>query len=249
MEAEATPDKHEAELEFWRREIDVYVRWYDGALDSLYGVPAPTEDERVRDSEDERLNAIRTWAKSDADKYLHHLALPADAFDGMRVLDVGCGPLPYCLAFTGCQITGLDELVDQYRELGYPLEAYSDRLTHLTGSAEQIPAQDASFDAVISVNALDHVSDFGAAAREIARVVRPGGVVRIELHYHEPTACEPNALDDDMVAEAFAALGLVKVADVPFTDFYPMIEDRGERLTIWTNDGSTGSETRPAALS
>ena len=45
------------------------------------------------------------------------------------------------------------------------------------GRAEAIPAEDASFDAVIASLSLMYVIDRAAAAREMARVLRPGGRV------------------------------------------------------------------------
>jgi SAM-dependent methyltransferase len=43
------------------------------------------------------------------------------------------------------------------------------------GRAESIPAEDSSFDVVLASLSLMYVIDRGAAAREIARVLRPGG--------------------------------------------------------------------------
>jgi ubiquinone/menaquinone biosynthesis C-methylase UbiE len=139
--------------------------------------------------------------------------LGADALTGLRVLDVGCGPIPYAAAFTGCDITGIDPLIDGYRALGYPL----DGMEYVCAPAEAMPFADDSFDAVISMNALDHVDDFGAVAREIQRVAR--GLIRIEVHYHAPTVTEPLALDDDIVRECFPTL--VKLREKPYAEFYP----------------------------
>jgi SAM-dependent methyltransferase len=42
---------------------------------------------------------------------------------------------------------------------------------------DELPVEDGSADLVLCVNVLQHVADLAAAARELARVVRPGGVV------------------------------------------------------------------------
>ncbi len=47
--------------------------------------------------------------------------------------------------------------------------------TDVVGVAEELPFKDNSFDAVISVAVLEHVRDPFRAAREIARVLKPGG--------------------------------------------------------------------------
>jgi SAM-dependent methyltransferase len=50
-----------------------------------------------------------------------------------------------------------------------------DHVTFREGRAEALPAEDASFDAVLDSLSLMYVIDRAAAAREIARVLRPGG--------------------------------------------------------------------------
>jgi SAM-dependent methyltransferase len=51
----------------------------------------------------------------------------------------------------------------------------------LEGTAEQLPFDDASFDAAVLGEVLEHIEDDLAALREVARVVRPGGVVAISV--------------------------------------------------------------------
>jgi ubiquinone/menaquinone biosynthesis C-methylase UbiE len=47
------------------------------------------------------------------------------------------------------------------------------------GSATEIPAPDADYDAVLGLQVLHHVQDWRAAVAEIARVLRPGGRVML----------------------------------------------------------------------
>ena len=230
------PRKQFEELEFWREQIrSSYVQWYEGKIPHRYGVPAPSKQERVtRHGPVE--NAVRTWAAADINKYLGHLLVPDDHFADKKLLDVGCGPIPYALAFIDCLIWGLDPLVQHYRQMGFPLDRYSDRLTYLCGAVESIPVRDSFFDAVIAVNSIDHVDDFNAAAQEISRVLKPRGVLRLEVHYHPPTTAEPWQLDDGAVLKHLGSLGIEKVHERPYTELYPEASHRrDEKLVIWAN--------------
>jgi SAM-dependent methyltransferase len=51
---------------------------------------------------------------------------------------------------------------------------------------EQLPFLDNSFDLVISVAVLEHVRDPFAAAREIIRVTKPGGVIHADIPFLQP---------------------------------------------------------------
>jgi demethylmenaquinone methyltransferase/2-methoxy-6-polyprenyl-1,4-benzoquinol methylase len=53
----------------------------------------------------------------------------------------------------------------------------SDRITLVEGSAEQLPFPDGAFDALTFTYLIRYVEDPGATLAELARVVRPGGIV------------------------------------------------------------------------
>jgi SAM-dependent methyltransferase len=87
-----------------------------------------------------------------------------------RCLDVGCG--------TGIATAAVAELgwstvgIDVSRDLLEVAEARG--LDVVEGSAEALPFEDAAFDAAVSVWTHTDLEDFSAAAREVARVLRPG---------------------------------------------------------------------------
>jgi SAM-dependent methyltransferase len=54
-------------------------------------------------------------------------------------------------------------------------------LSLAVGSAETIPHADGALDAVTSFHVLEHLDDVGSALREVARVLRPGGVFLVEV--------------------------------------------------------------------
>jgi SAM-dependent methyltransferase len=222
--------KRRAEIFFWKAELERYRRWYEG--ERLYGMDPPSPNERV-DAFSPKTNATMTFLRVyQFQRYRDALELRTDALAGQRVLDVGCGPFPNLLAFDDAERHGLDPLVDRYRAAGYPLDEWTCQgLTYHQARAERMPFPDDHFDVVVSVNAIDHVDDFGAVAAEIRRVLRPGGHLRLQVNYHPPTVTEPVHIDDDIMRRHFGWAGeLQKVRDEP----HPFEED--ERLTLWINE-------------
>lgn len=140
--------------------------------------------------------------------YPRILGIDADRFVGRRVLEVGCGPLAPIVQFGGCERHGLDPLVDSSLRSGWPLYDYP--VTFVAARGEEMPYADGYFDAVISVNALDHVDDFDRVASEIQRVLGPGGELFLEIDYHPPRRLEPQVLDDGRVRAAFGACRMEK---------------------------------------
>jgi ubiquinone/menaquinone biosynthesis C-methylase UbiE len=98
-----------------------------------------------------------------------------------RLLEVGCGPgfiLPDLLA-SGLEVQAIDvsaEMIRRARErIGeHPLAA---RCQLGVGDVERLQFAQASFDAVLAMGVLEYLPDYGRALAEMARVLRPGGVV------------------------------------------------------------------------
>lgn len=92
---------------------------------------------------------------------------------GKVVADFGGGPGFYSEAFRarGARTVLVDADPDEIRLHGRRTPG------SVVGLVEQAPLADSSTDVAFSSNLLEHVSDLGAAADQIVRVVRPGGVV------------------------------------------------------------------------
>lgn len=232
--------KYAGELRWLRGEVPKFLAWYRGELGELWGVPAPSESVKVR-GEDPLGDAVLTLLSLKApDYYPQHLLAPSTHFAGKKLLDVGCGPIPFALGFVDCDVYGLDPLLDGYRALGFPFDRYPDRMTYVKAAAEDIPFDDGFFDAVISVNAIDHVDNFVQSAREISRVLAEGGVLRLEAHYHSASRLEPHSLSDDTLISCFGHLGLRKITERVALESEQVGEFPSdgfeEKLAVWAND-------------
>jgi ubiquinone/menaquinone biosynthesis C-methylase UbiE len=112
--------------------------------------------------------------------------LDYDHTTGLRVLDVGCGQgidvARYATA--RADVVGLD-LTPRHVELArLHLDALGLDGEIVLGDAEALPFADESFDRVSSNGVLHHTPDMPRALREILRVLRPGGEVRIIVYNH-----------------------------------------------------------------
>lgn len=232
LKNEAALNKNDAELKFWRKTIVELISWYNGEKE-LYGTPCPDENEKVRDNLIEH-NAILTWHKIHQEpKYMADLDLNQNVFSGMKLLDIGAGPIPSATIFEGATLYSLDHLMGNYLEIGYPVHYYNNSF-FIHAKSEVMPFTDGFMDAVISVNAIDHVDDFLATAKEIQRVLKPNGLFRMHVHYHQKTVCEPIELNDEVFASAYNWLsGLYKVSESN-TKFGSHAK-QGEKYAVWSN--------------
>lgn len=100
---------------------------------------------------------------------------------GRRVLDLGTGTgavaiRAAAIAGESGQITAVDISDEMLAVATTHAESLALRnVTFLEGNAEAIPAESAHFDVVLASLSLMYVIDRAAAARELARVLRPGG--------------------------------------------------------------------------
>lgn len=119
---------------------------------------------------------------TDNRKMYEHMAYAGRLPAGTRVLDVPSGGGVVLLgfkpgsapAYVAADISPI--MLERVRA-----EASRRGLASVTtqqADAGKLPFEDASFDVVVSYSGLHCVPDPGAAVREMARVVRPGGVVR-----------------------------------------------------------------------
>lgn len=96
---------------------------------------------------------------------------------GKRVLDVGTGDGTYAIeaAARGAVVTALDPSSDMLDAARARAEAQGVNVTFIRARVEKLPLPNAAFDAILAVTVLCFVKDDSAAAREMARVLAPGG--------------------------------------------------------------------------
>jgi SAM-dependent methyltransferase len=113
------------------------------------------------------------------------VAAALDGVDGSRALDLGAGTglLTAALAAWPLDLTAVDPDPQMLAVLARRLPP----VAACAGPAERIPAPDAAFDAVFAGQAF-HWFSRPAADREIARVLRPGGVLVILTNINPPGA-------------------------------------------------------------
>jgi SAM-dependent methyltransferase len=95
---------------------------------------------------------------------------------GWRVLDVGAGSCRYRPLFAHCEYRSQDFCAHAPTTEGpMPEQGWAYGAIDYVSDAAAIPVPDASFDAVLSTEMLEHVPDPIAVVRELGRIVRPGG--------------------------------------------------------------------------
>ncbi|GAB1489317.1 methyltransferase domain-containing protein [Opitutaceae bacterium] len=120
------------------------------------------------------LFALRLTADLQTNTIHRDLRRELTGFSG-RLLDIGCGnsPFRHLLDPTRTQYQGID--VEQASSFGYrnPDTVYYDGKT--------IPFADASFDAALCTEVMEHVPDPGPFVSEMYRVLKPGGLAVVTI--------------------------------------------------------------------
>jgi SAM-dependent methyltransferase len=133
-----------------------------------------------------RANLFTRYGKSD---WFGFLAAAADFEGGQSVLDIGCGAGWFWTGAASTLPAELDITLADTSEgmVGEALERVRD--LRLSGTVDarvadvcDLPFPDRSFDRVLAFHMLYHAGDQEAAMREIARVLKPGGMALISTN-------------------------------------------------------------------
>ncbi len=116
-------------------------------------------------------------SREEHDLFLSWLALKP----GAQLLDVACGsggPTLRAARLTGCRVLGVDIHPDAVRTAQQ--QASEADLSHLAefrqvDAGGRLPLPDGAFDAIVCVDAINHLPDRARTLREWARVLKPDG--------------------------------------------------------------------------
>jgi 2-polyprenyl-6-hydroxyphenyl methylase/3-demethylubiquinone-9 3-methyltransferase len=111
-------------------------------------------------------------------------------WQGKKVLDVGCagGFMAEALDERGAIVTGIDPAEEAIAAARAHARQNGRNITYDVGVGEALPYGDGSFDAVVCVDVLEHVSDLNKTIQEIARVLKPGGLFLFDTINRNPIA-------------------------------------------------------------
>ena len=126
------------------------------------------------------------------DQYINYIDLmPVSGFDGLDVLDYGCGPGDDLVGFAEYSrtrsLTGIDIAKASVEEARTRLALHPGQteVLCLDANATTLPFDDSSFDYIHSSGVLHHVPDIVAILKEFGRILRPNGRARLMLYnYH-----------------------------------------------------------------
>jgi len=127
---------------------------------------------------------------ADLDQYhfekLHHLLrlVDFDAWKGKDVLDLGCGAGVEVVRFAraGARVVGVDIAESAVTLTRQNLEQQGLTAKVEVADGEKLPFPDASFDFVYAHGVIQYMNDDRALAREVHRVLRPGGLAMFQVY-------------------------------------------------------------------
>jgi SAM-dependent methyltransferase len=151
--------------------------------------------------------------------HLVRYAFAAPYCAGKRVLDAGCG-VGYGAAFLAegaAHVTGVD--IDA-ESIAYAQERYAaPNVEFRTGDLRELALEAASFDAVVSFEVVEHLREQEAFVDELARVLRPDGVLVLST----PNAAETNDAPDNPF----------HLRELSREDFEALLRERFEEVELY----------------
>jgi ubiquinone/menaquinone biosynthesis C-methylase UbiE len=151
--------------------------------------------------------------------------------EGLRVLDVGCGPGTITLDLAEAvgpsgEVTGIENVAAPLEHARRTAAERGDARTRFElADVMALPYADASFDVVHAHQVLQHLTDPVGALREMARVTRPGGLVAVRDVDYASMVWHPASEGMTRWLEVYRHLARLNHAE----------PDAGRHLVAWTH--------------
>jgi 2-polyprenyl-6-hydroxyphenyl methylase / 3-demethylubiquinone-9 3-methyltransferase len=126
-----------------------------------------------------KFNPVRLeFIRRETARHFNREARKLGPFDGLSLLDIGCGGGLVCepMARLGFEVLGVDA---SERNIGTAQAHAAEsglRIDYRTGTAEALAAAGMGFDVVLNLEVVEHVADVAAYLRACAGLVKPGGI-------------------------------------------------------------------------
>jgi 2-polyprenyl-6-hydroxyphenyl methylase/3-demethylubiquinone-9 3-methyltransferase len=102
-------------------------------------------------------------------------------FDGLSLLDIGCGGGLLCepMARLGFAVLGADASQKNVKTAAAHAAATGLAIDYRAVTAEELAAEGRDFDVVLNMEVVEHVADLNAYLAACAKLVRPGGLMLV----------------------------------------------------------------------
>jgi SAM-dependent methyltransferase len=130
-------------------------------------------------------------------------------------VEIGAGPFPSVAAARWKRAVAIDPLADGYTaEDLLPKECHCDEVTYIAAPGEAVPLPGEFADVVVIENCLDHVDDPRVVVHEIARLLKPGGLLWLLVDLMEyRDHLHPNPFSEKSLRALLASEGFAVVKD------------------------------------
>jgi 2-polyprenyl-6-hydroxyphenyl methylase / 3-demethylubiquinone-9 3-methyltransferase len=138
-----------------------------------------------------RLNPIRIrFIKDEAAARFSRDPKSARAFEGLRILDIGCGGglLSEPMARLGAEVVGADASATNIGVASAHATEAGLAIDYRATTAEALAEAGETFDIVLAMEIVEHVADLPLFIRETAKMVRPGGLMVLSTINRTPKA-------------------------------------------------------------
>lgn len=226
-----------------------YDRWNNvkALAGSFLGLTASERGKILSTNQDHYVVGTRNAATRDAWVAKVLSALPA----GTRLLDAGAGECQYkkhCdhLAYVAQDIA----LYDGKGDVGLQTGNWSFSQIDIVSDITNIPEPDASFDAVLCTEVLEHLPDPIRALDELARLLRPGGMLIVTAPFWSLTHFAPyhyaTGFNRYFYEFHLGRLGFDIVDLIPNGNFFECVGQELRRIAVMAQQFARGD--RPTAL-